>query len=73
MALEDRPVEDLSRDEMIELLRRHREQPQIKPEDRKKIIIKREREHSPKEGAPRKFSRGPRGEKVYHLDSDSED
>ena len=70
--LEDKPLEDLSRDEMLQLLLRQREQSQVKQEDRNASIIKRERQGSPKKPMPHKFSKGPRGEKVYHLDSDSE-
>jgi hypothetical protein len=58
--------------EAVELLRRQRDQLLTKQEDQKGRAIKRERAFTPGEGTPRKFSKGPRGEKIYHLDSDSE-
>lgn len=74
--LEDRPVEELSRDEMVELLQRQREQLQVKQERPTKSegqngkSVKRERDNSPGMSSAPKFSKGPRGEKIYHLDSD---
>ncbi|KIW66853.1 hypothetical protein PV04_06145 [Phialophora macrospora] len=70
--LEDRPVEKLTREEALELLRRQREQRDVKQESG----TKRERNETATETKPRrplKTSKGNSGETIYHIDSDDED
>lgn len=61
---------------MVELLQRQREQLQVKQEiptkseGQDETSLKRERDNTSGEGPALKFSKGPRGEKIYHLDSD---
>ncbi|KIV79490.1 hypothetical protein PV11_07050 [Exophiala sideris] len=70
LPLEERPVEELTREEMAELLRRQREQLEIKQEH---ANLKRERAGTITDPRPLKSSKGENGEVIYHLDSDSED
>lgn len=63
---------------MLQLLQRQREELQlkretgVKQEGRPRSRVKREREPeaTPWKETAQKVSKGPRGEKIYHLDSD---
>ncbi|OCT51331.1 hypothetical protein CLCR_08692 [Cladophialophora carrionii] len=71
VALEDRPMEELTREEAVELLRRQREQRDVKQESGPK----RERSVTVTDAKPKrplKTSKGNGGETIYHLDSDDE-
>ncbi|ETN45997.1 uncharacterized protein HMPREF1541_00180 [Cyphellophora europaea CBS 101466] len=66
--LEDRPIEELTREELMELERRRRANGEIKHEK-----IKRERDlKDATPMRPLKKSKGPNGCNVYHIDSDDD-
>ncbi|KAJ9609585.1 hypothetical protein H2200_005912 [Cladophialophora chaetospira] len=68
--LEERPIEELTREEMAELLTKQRERGSEVKEERN---LKRERSPTFTNARPLKSSKGNNGETIFHLDSDDED
>ncbi|KAK5465123.1 hypothetical protein LTS15_001686 [Exophiala xenobiotica] len=71
LPIDERPVDELSREQLQDLVRRQREQQAIKQENGG---VKRERSRTVTDVyRPLKSSKGARGETIYHLDSDGEE
>jgi len=68
----ERPVENLSREELMELVQKQREAARVKQEQEQPLERKRERSATAANPRPLKTSKGGGGETVYHLDSDEE-
>ena len=60
---------------MVQLVQKHREERRVKEEHdtNRAPPIKRERALSSEYQMPLKFSKGAKGEKIYHLDSDEDE
>ncbi|KAK5217890.1 hypothetical protein LTR99_003284 [Exophiala xenobiotica] len=72
LPIEERPIDDLSREELQNLVRRQREEQSITKQENGGV--KRERSGTVTDVyRPLKSSKGARGETIYHLDSDGEE